>query len=211
MREKNVREKNVREKRVRASTLQRKEDILKIATDLFYKNGYDNTSTRELAEAAGLSVAGLYYFFHDKEAVLYTILLQSIIDLNGVVTSLLNKGDELESSIRGMITRLCEHSVDHKMELIILNREEGRLNAEQRAEIRRYRREAYDALKNELLGLRNKDLDSDEANAIAFNIFAMTTWFSRWYNPNGAKTIQELAKDMADLLFYGILNNREGK
>lgn len=206
-----MREKNVREKRVRASTLQRKEDILKIATDLFYKNGYDNTSTRELAEAAGLSVAGLYYFFPDKETVLYTILLQSIIDLNGVVASLLNKGDELESSIRGMFTRLCEHSVHHKMELIILNREEERLSAEQRAEIRRYRREAYDALKNELLRLGDKKMSSDEAKAIALNIFAMTTWFSRWYNPNGSKSTQELAKDMADLLFFGILKNRDGE
>ena len=57
---------------MRSTEQNRKELILETAQELFYRNGYDSTSVRELAKETGLSVAGVYYFFSDKEDILFT-------------------------------------------------------------------------------------------------------------------------------------------
>jgi AcrR family transcriptional regulator len=77
---------------IKLSVVERKVQIIEEATALFYKNGYDNTSIRELSKAAELSVAGVYYFFKDKEEILFSILNQSIIDLN----------DTIKTTVRGL-------------------------------------------------------------------------------------------------------------
>jgi TetR/AcrR family transcriptional regulator, cholesterol catabolism regulator len=45
----------------------RLKDIVMKAASLFYKNGYAKTSTREIAEAAGISKGLLYYYINSKE------------------------------------------------------------------------------------------------------------------------------------------------
>ncbi|WP_309131092.1 TetR/AcrR family transcriptional regulator [Brevibacterium sp.] len=44
--------------------------ILEAALECFARGGYHGTSTRELAEAAGLSVPGLYHHYPSKQAIL---------------------------------------------------------------------------------------------------------------------------------------------
>ena len=78
----------------------KKERIIKAATEIFYLNGYDNTSIRELAQVAELSVAGVYYFFKDKEEILFDILYKSIIDQYETIKSAINEKDEPQKNIR---------------------------------------------------------------------------------------------------------------
>ena len=68
-------------------TVDKRERILDEAVSLFYEKGYDNTSIRTLAEATGLSVAGIYYFFQDKEEILFELLKQAGEDLIESVSS----------------------------------------------------------------------------------------------------------------------------
>jgi AcrR family transcriptional regulator len=48
--------------------------ILDSALKLFSKQGYRGTSTREIAEAAGLSTGNVYHLFEDKESVFRALL-----------------------------------------------------------------------------------------------------------------------------------------
>lgn len=47
-----------------------KRRALEIALDLFGRKGYDATSMREIAEAAGVTKATLYYHFENKAAII---------------------------------------------------------------------------------------------------------------------------------------------
>ncbi|MFJ9389817.1 TetR/AcrR family transcriptional regulator [Nocardioides sp. NPDC101246] len=55
-----------------------REDILDHAARLFTSRGYAGTSTREIAEAAGIRQASLYYHFADKSAILGELLEQTV-------------------------------------------------------------------------------------------------------------------------------------
>ncbi|MCX6005275.1 MAG: TetR/AcrR family transcriptional regulator [Chloroflexi bacterium] len=46
---------------------ERLKQIVKTAAKLFYKNGYAQTTTRQIAEACGISQGNLYYYIKSKE------------------------------------------------------------------------------------------------------------------------------------------------
>ncbi len=50
------------------------ERIAAAALNLFLQNGYHNTSVREIAQKAGLSVGSVFNYFTSKEAVLFFLL-----------------------------------------------------------------------------------------------------------------------------------------
>ncbi|MET7516594.1 helix-turn-helix domain-containing protein [Streptomyces sp. NPDC005480] len=57
-----------------ASGLEPREEVLAAAAELFTTHGYTATSTRAVAERAGLRQASLYHYFDGKEAILAALL-----------------------------------------------------------------------------------------------------------------------------------------
>jgi AcrR family transcriptional regulator len=53
---------------------ERRNHIVKIATELIAKKGYNNINTRELADALGMSTGGLYHYIGSKSDILYLII-----------------------------------------------------------------------------------------------------------------------------------------
>jgi AcrR family transcriptional regulator len=62
-----------------------RERILEMAARLFVLRGYDGISMREIADACGISKAGLYYHFQDKEQLFLEILKANLSLLEEVI------------------------------------------------------------------------------------------------------------------------------
>jgi len=192
----------------KTTELSRKDKILREATILFYHAGYDNTSIRELSEAAGISVAGIYYFFKDKEEILFSILHQAILELASIIKTSIKTKDDPKVNIRRVVKNVLTHAIEHKMEIFILNREDGRLNASQKETIFNKRKDAFTLLKKEVSRLAEfGELKTKSVSLAVFTIFSMTTWVVRWYDPNGAFTLEEIADNMTNDLLYGIVKS----
>jgi len=61
-----------------ALVAERREFIIMEAIELFSKNGYRETSTRELAETCGISPGSLYQYIGNKNDLLHLIILHQI-------------------------------------------------------------------------------------------------------------------------------------
>ena len=57
---------------------QRKQELLKIAYDLFLSRGYENTSVDTIIEEAGIAKGTYYYYFESKEAMLEEVCMMMI-------------------------------------------------------------------------------------------------------------------------------------
>jgi AcrR family transcriptional regulator len=80
-----------REPKIELST---RDKILKAAQKLFARHGYDGTTTRELAEKAGIAEGTLFRHFTNKKAILVEVATQGWIEL---LTDLLTELSEMAS------------------------------------------------------------------------------------------------------------------
>ncbi|MDF9800488.1 AcrR family transcriptional regulator [Catalinimonas alkaloidigena] len=58
-----------------------RDHIIATALDLFSKNGYENTSIRQIARVADISLGLMYNYFKSKDALLEVILLEGLQDV----------------------------------------------------------------------------------------------------------------------------------
>ncbi len=186
--------------------IERKEEIIKVATVLFSKNGYDNTSTRELAKAVELSIAGLYYFFINKQEILFTILDSALNRLLISIRSTINNNEKPQMNIARIIDHVVKEIVENKMEISLLLKESQRLSPEQLVIIRDKERAVLNLIRNEISRL------SDEGNfknlnltATAFALLGMTTFAHNWFDPNGKLSVEEFIAETTEIFFRGIL------
>ena len=56
--------------------INRRQEIISAAIDLFYEYGYQRASVRDICRKVGLTQAAIYYHFHNKEEILFTIIEQ---------------------------------------------------------------------------------------------------------------------------------------
>jgi AcrR family transcriptional regulator len=68
--------------------------ILKAALRLFARRGYDGTTTRDLAEAAGVAEGTLFRYFSNKKAILIEVVSHGWVEL---LTDLLTELSEMGS------------------------------------------------------------------------------------------------------------------
>jgi len=74
--------------------LETKTRILQAAQRLFARNGYDGTTTRDLADTAGVAEGTLFRHFENKKAILVAVATQGWIE---ILTDLLTELSEMGS------------------------------------------------------------------------------------------------------------------
>ncbi|HEX8961286.1 MAG TPA: TetR/AcrR family transcriptional regulator [Geobacteraceae bacterium] len=102
-----------------------KQKILDAAQAVFADQGYARASMRAIAQAAGISVGGLYLYFKNKEE-LYLTLVQSWMDsLNASTGEALQRIQDPRESLRVFITISIDYAKRHKGMIVLQGREMG--------------------------------------------------------------------------------------
>jgi AcrR family transcriptional regulator len=83
--------------------------ILDEAAALFVRHGYNGLSMRQIAEAVGVSKAGLYYHFEDKEALFLAILLHHIDRVGDLVDQARAEGGSARRQVHRLLTEILTH------------------------------------------------------------------------------------------------------
>lgn len=185
----------------------RRAEICRGAARIFRDRGFDATAMSDIARALRMTKAGLYHYFPSKEAMLFEIMTFGLERMDEEVIA-------PASTIRDPETRLRQMILQHAR---IITRAEGvvaQLFHEQRAlpahmrkvvndEERRYFYLVRDTLKALRAAGRLRDVDVSIA---ALSVIGMVQWLPRWFRPNGRLTIDQAAREIADLAFAAVLD-----
>jgi AcrR family transcriptional regulator len=165
---------------------ERRSQIVKTATELIVKKGYNRTNTRELANALGMSTGGLYHWIGSKEDILYLIvnftsdLTQGLLEGcagcggNGSVTKHLEQC--MEIYLKGVEEQRDFHNfINHVMLSLSVN--DRRIVYENESRIVAY----FEDLLAE--GVSKGEFKPHDCKCIAHNIVAIANaWANRgWY------------------------------
>jgi AcrR family transcriptional regulator len=83
--------------------INRKEQILQLATEAFSRDGYDRVTVKQLADGCGITEPAIYRHFESKDAI-YIAVLESLrhrLDYQGLFTQL-EKEDDLETLLKSI-------------------------------------------------------------------------------------------------------------
>ena len=81
---------------VQAATRQR---ILEVAQELFASQGFDATTTRDIAKAAGIATGTMFNYFNSKEAVVGSLAAEALADLGADFKGVNRDGATLEEDL----------------------------------------------------------------------------------------------------------------
>ena len=110
------------------------ERILEEATRLFVARGYAGISMREISEAVGVSKAGLYYHFRDKEALFMAILNANLNHLGSLIQTARQQGATSRQQVSGMLHAIFDQAPNQRAIIRLANQEMTHLSQEARAE-----------------------------------------------------------------------------
>jgi AcrR family transcriptional regulator len=115
---------------------ERYEGILKGACDVIARRGFHQASIREIARAAGLSLAGLYHYVGGKDELLFLVLDRSLDRLIDELDGALAEARTPELRLLALIRTHLGFGSRHAAALKIINRDWELLSGPQRDEIR---------------------------------------------------------------------------
>lgn len=184
--------------------LARKESIVRVATDLFVERGYGETSTAEIASAAGILKGSLYYYFSSKEEILFTVLLRNHHSLSQFVIGDIDYS--AEGSLDGLRTFVSRH-----VTFVLDHLEVSRLYARNVAAVRSVAewwaplamaRQAHETFLVDLIrrGQDCGDMWEDEDALLAARaILSMANATQRWHHDSGGSARARIAAHHATL------------
>lgn len=168
--------------------------VLERASDLFCTAGYDNTTMRDIADAAGLRQLELFARYPSKEELLWRIAAwahrQIIEGQHAAFRSASDTVGRLQAFVRFHSTFHARNNTVARL----VNQNMSSLSAAHRAEAIRCR-DTYDRRFRELLkqGVAEGCFDMTNVRVTAYAILEMGIEISVWFRPGGELSAEELA------------------
>ncbi len=181
-------------------------EILATAARVFAEKGYDPSSIRMVAEAAGVSVAGLYYYVRSKEELLFLIqyhVFDGLVErFKADSAEVKDPALRLELFVRNHLERFLADMAS----LTVCSRELGRLRGEFLERVESRQREYFaQALQvfQELEGEHGGAMVAPRTAALA--MFGTINWIYTWYQSGSGRSAAELARDFVQLYLHGVI------
>jgi TetR/AcrR family transcriptional regulator, cholesterol catabolism regulator len=181
--------------------------ILERAARLIFEKGYEGTSMQDIADACGLTKAGLYHHVATKEALLIAIMEYGMDLFEEVVLARVEPiRDPLERLRQTMAYNVELVTHDSSKEVTIILHEHQTLTgaAEKKINARkkRYVRFLEDAFREAMAAGQIRNVDPTIAS---FAFLGSVLWSYKWYRPDGRITPQQLTDGTIDLFFNGLV------
>lgn len=184
----------------------RREAILETAALLFASQGYERTTIRDVARAAGISVAGLYYYVRGKEELLYRICERSFTMVLDALTEKLAKTPDPRARVRLVIYNHLEHFLRHMSEMKVLTRELDALGGAHATQIYALRHRYYTICRRVV---SEAAAGTVPPRLATMALFGMLNWIHMWYRPEADGDAGTLADGIARIFLDGYAASSE--
>jgi AcrR family transcriptional regulator len=194
-------------KRARQDRLTRRAQIYEVAARIFCEKGFDKASMGDIADATGLTKAGLYHHIRSKEELLYAIMAYGMELFEDKVlkrvAAIPDPLERLRATFRGHVLVVIR---DRPKEITVILHEsnalKGRLWDRINTRKRRYVRFLEKTIRELVKSGAARPVDPALA---AFGMLGMINWIYQWYRPGGRLSETEVADRMSDLYLGGLL------
>jgi TetR/AcrR family transcriptional regulator, cholesterol catabolism regulator len=186
--------------------MNKKEQILQDIAELFYVNGYEKTSIRDISNALNISKPGLYYHFTNKQEMLFDMIYDFMDGTNKYLFNELSGFKTPEEKLLCIIKNHIESFIKYPARMRVLVYEAHSLEDNYYHKFKQKQREYIAVIREILQEIMEKYGSERNINVLTFTLLGMLNWIIQWYEPKGAVSPDELAKEMYSFFINGIKN-----
>jgi AcrR family transcriptional regulator len=179
-------------------------EILKNAAAAFRRVGYHGASVEQIAAALDMKKGNLYYYFRNKEEILFACHQYSLDQLLSMIDEIEARDLLPEEKLRRMIVGAVHLILDELHGTALFLDLEALSPAHLKAVIAR--RDRFDQGVRRVLneGIGGGRFQPADAKLLSFALLGAINWIPRWYSPEGPSTSQDIADRFADYLIAGL-------
>jgi AcrR family transcriptional regulator len=179
-------------------------EILKSAASAFRRLGYHGATVEHIAAALRMKKGNLYYYFRDKEEILFACHQYSLDKLLAILEQIEQRDDVPEAKLRDLINAFVHTILDELQGTALFLDLEALSPMHRRAVIAR--RDRFDRGLRQVLaqGVSDGTFGAIDVKLLSFAILGAVNWIPRWYQPDGPSSSQEIADRFADFLIGGL-------
>jgi len=181
-------------------------EVYRTAAQIILRKGFDATSVNDIANALGMTKAGLYHYINGKKELLFDIMNFGLDELDEEVAAPARAIADPESRLRFMIASHARLVTRGQGAITILVDEITALTPAQNRKITRRKREYFDCLRGLLNELKAEGkLHDVDTTAATFSLLGMINWLSRWFRQDGALTAERASAEITKIALHGIM------
>jgi TetR/AcrR family transcriptional regulator len=179
-------------------------EILKTAAAAFRRRGYHGASVDEIASSLQMTKGNLYYYFRNKEDILYACHDYSLNLILGVMDEIRKQDSSPDEKLRALIAAFVHLIIDelHSTALTL------DLQALSPTLLKKViaRRDRFDRGLRAIIqeGIDEGLFTPVDTKLVAFAMMGAVNWIPKWFDPQGAASSEQVGRTFADYLLAGL-------
>jgi AcrR family transcriptional regulator len=190
---------------------ERYNEILQAATEAIARRGFHQASIREIARAAGLSLAGLYHYVGGKDEMLFLVLDRSLDTLIAALDGALATARTPELKLLALIQTHLDFGFRHGPALKVINRDWELLPEPRRSDIAAKRGDYVQRGLGVLRELDPHGRSGDELLSATNLLLGMLNGIATRPFVRSRDDARALAAQVGSLFLYGFLEPAEAR
>lgn len=183
----------------------RRHEVFHAAVHLFLKQGFQETSMQQIAEAAGIGKSTLYDYFPTKDDILVFTVEDEIIEALEHAQEIASRNIPAQEKLRQIMQMQMGFLEANKQLLLKLSFESQRLKAESQERIQEKRHIYQDLIRSIIEdGIRGGEFRKINPLLAARTLLLLLTSVIYTTRPTG--TPESMLKDAMEIFFGGVLN-----
>lgn len=194
-----------------SSESERLAQIYRVSARIFCEKGFDAASMSDIADAVGITKAGIYHYVKSKQDLLFEIMNFGMDLLEKEVLTPARAVADAEQRLRTIIANHARlitsgSTPEGHNPVTIVNDEVAGLTTAQRRKIIQRKRVYLDLVRDTLIQLKaDGKLKDVDVTVAAFSLLGMLLWLSRWYRPDGQLKADRVVEEISKIAFGGLL------
>jgi AcrR family transcriptional regulator len=178
--------------------------VLSASSALFARKGFERATIRDVSQATGMSLAGLYYYFKSKEELLFLIQFRAFESICDKLKEIIESETDPQSCLHSMINMHFEYFIRHMNDLKICSREIESLEGDFYKKVAEKRKEYFDLTQSifEKIMVQSGGSSADSRLA-ALYLFGTLNWIYQWYRPGRDPDATKMANQLSGIYLEG--------
>lgn len=180
--------------------------IYRVAAEIMWRRGYAATSMNEIADAVGLTKAGMYHYIRGKEDLLFKIMSFGMDMVEEDIMGPAGLELDAEDRLRTLVERHLKRIIEVGGAVTFLLEEMHALTPAHQRTIRSRKRAYFEMVRDTLQQLASeRKLRDVDPTVAAFTLLGMILWTPRWYHKDGKIQPEDAFKYLSSMALNAVL------